>query len=196
MKGEHTKIIIAEALIRLMQKKSLDKISVSEIINACSISRRTFYYHFPDKQNLVCWIFDWEINNKLGLQDVIIDKAGQRKYFVDALRNHMYRNRVFYVNAIRSTAGNDLRKHIFEFIYEYRRRQILKLLDGRAMEPEGVKFLASYFTHAIVGNTLDWAEDGMKCPPNHLDGGYRDVTSRCMRFIIDEYAGVEIRSLP
>ena len=188
MKREHTEIIIADALILLMRKKSLDKISISEIITACNISRRTFYYHFRDKQDLVCRIFDREIAENLGVKDVIIDEAGNRKYFVDALRNHMYRNREFYVNAIRSTAGKDLSKHIYDFIYQYRRRQILQLLGDRFMEPDGIRFLTSYFTHAIVGNTMDWAEEGMNCPPNHLDGGYRDVTTRCMRFILDEYA--------
>jgi len=190
MNRDHTKIIIAEALIRLVQEKPLDKITISEIISACNTSRRTFYYHFADKQDLVCWIFDWEVATHVGLQDVIIDKAGQRKYFVDALRNHLYRNRVFYVNAIRSAAGNKLRKHIFEFIYKYREQQILRILGDRVLEPTGLKFLTSYFTHAIVGNTFEWAEEGMMYPPNQLDGGYRDVTTRCMSFILDEYAGM------
>jgi len=181
--------MIAEALIRLMQETPLDKITISEIIAECNTSRRTFYYHFKDKQDLVCWIFDWEVATHVGLQDVIIDNVGRRKYFVDALRNHMYRNRVFYVNAIRSTAGNKLRKHIFDFIFKYRQQQILRILGDRVLEPTGIKFLTSYFTHAIVGNTIEWAEGGMKCPPNQLDGGYMDVTTRCMHFIIDEYAG-------
>ena len=174
-----------------MQKKPFDKIPISEIISACNTSRRTFYYHFQDKQDLVCWIFDWEVNSRVGLQDVIIDKAGQRKYFVDALRNHMYQNRAFYVNAICSTAGNKLSKHIFEFIYKYRQQQILRILGNRVLEPKGIEFLTNYFTHAIVGNTIEWVEGGMKCPPNQLDGGYRDVTTRCMHFILDEYAGAE-----
>jgi len=188
MKSEHTKIILAQALMRLMQEKNLDSITMEQLISASKLSRRTFYNHFKDKQDLVCWIFDWDVNNNLGVADIIIDKAGQKKYFIDALRNHMYRNRSFYVNAIRSTVGNELRKHIFAFIYGYRHQQILKILGDRELDPEGIKFLTSYFTHAIVGNTIDWVENGMPCPPNSLDGGYRDVTNRCMRFILDEYA--------
>ena len=72
MNRDHTKIIIAEALIRLVQEKPLDKITISEIISACNTSRRTFYYHFADKQDLVCWIFDWEVATHVGLQDVIM----------------------------------------------------------------------------------------------------------------------------
>ena len=104
MKNEHTKLVIAEALTQLMQEKPLDSISVADIISASKLSRRTFYYHFKDKHDLVCWIFDWDVVNHLGVQDVIIDNAGQQKYFVDALRNHMYRNRAFYVNAIQSSS--------------------------------------------------------------------------------------------
>ena len=186
--ADRTKRHFADTLIALMQKEPLDKISVSDIVSASQTSRRTFYCHFTDKQDLVCWIFDYDVSYNIGLGDVITDRDGNVRYFVNALIHNMYEKREFYSNALRSTAQNSLRSHIFEFIYQFRKRQILNLLGDREMDPQGVCFLAEYFTHAITGIITAWAERGMIIPPDEFEVGYRDVTTRCMRFIVNEYA--------
>jgi len=179
MKSEHTRIVLGETLVKLMKIKPLDKISVAEVISVCNLSRRTFYYHFKDKQDLVCWIFD----------KVILEQANLDEFPIDALRNYMYHNRGFYINVIQSAIGSKFRKHIFDFIYGYCYKQILKILGDRAMDTKRIRFFTNYFTHAIIGCTLDWVEDGgMPCPKKDIDGGYREVTIRCMHFTMDEYA--------
>ena len=55
--AERTKLWIAAAMKRLMVKKPLDKIRVTEICREAEIERPTFYYHFQDKYDLVAWIF-------------------------------------------------------------------------------------------------------------------------------------------
>ena len=55
--AERTKLWIAAAMKRLMAKKPLDKIRVTEICREAEIERPTFYYHFQDKNDLVAWIF-------------------------------------------------------------------------------------------------------------------------------------------
>ncbi|MBR5489860.1 MAG: TetR/AcrR family transcriptional regulator C-terminal domain-containing protein [Oscillospiraceae bacterium] len=185
---DRTKLDLAEALKTVMRTKAFDKISVSDIISECGISRRTFYYHFQDKQDLLCWYFDYDVCKELGASDIIIDKDGNRKLFVNALLYYMYERREFYANALASTAQNGLRSHLFEYIYRYRRQQILNLLDGRYMDPFGMKFLAEYFTHAIVGIILNWANDGMNYPPDRFDRGYKNVTTICLEKMVDVYA--------
>lgn len=41
-----TKQSLAAALKHAMEKKKLSKITVSELITACNVNRKTFYYHF------------------------------------------------------------------------------------------------------------------------------------------------------
>lgn len=43
-----TKKAIMEAFLRLVGKKTLDKITVRDIVDECGINRNTFYYHFQD----------------------------------------------------------------------------------------------------------------------------------------------------
>ena len=49
------KAIIAQAFKELAQQKSIDKITVKSLIEACGISRQTFYYHFQDIMDVISW---------------------------------------------------------------------------------------------------------------------------------------------
>ena len=46
---------ITDALLQLLDKKSLEKITVRELAELCGISRQTFYYHFEDVFDVVDW---------------------------------------------------------------------------------------------------------------------------------------------
>ena len=53
-----TKQAFADALRKLLEQKPFAKISVSHICEECGMNRKSFYYHFKDKYDLVNWIFD------------------------------------------------------------------------------------------------------------------------------------------
>lgn len=42
------KDLIADAFVALAKKKSVDKITVKDLVDYCDISRQSFYYHFQD----------------------------------------------------------------------------------------------------------------------------------------------------
>lgn len=52
-----TKKALADALKQLMAEKPLQKISVGDICERCNMNRKSFYYHFRDKYDLVNWVF-------------------------------------------------------------------------------------------------------------------------------------------
>ena len=55
-----TKRALAAAMKELMEQMPFSKISVSDIAEQCGMNRKSFYYHFKDKYDLVNWIFDME----------------------------------------------------------------------------------------------------------------------------------------
>ena len=55
-----TKRALAAALKELMEQKPFSKINVAEICEKCGMNRKSFYYHFKDKYDLVNWIFDMD----------------------------------------------------------------------------------------------------------------------------------------
>lgn len=48
--------MIAETLARLLEHKSVDKITVKELVDPCGISRQAFYYHFQDIMEVIEWV--------------------------------------------------------------------------------------------------------------------------------------------
>ena len=50
-----TKYALEDSLKKLLLKKPLDKITISDLTSDCGISRMAFYYHFKDIYDLVEW---------------------------------------------------------------------------------------------------------------------------------------------
>ena len=49
------KMLIAQAYMEKVKHEDVDKITVKSLIEACHISRQTFYYHFQDIMDVLEW---------------------------------------------------------------------------------------------------------------------------------------------
>lgn len=56
--SDSMKYKLAQAMKICMQKTSLEKITVSQVVQQCGTTRQTFYRNFKDKYDLVNWYFD------------------------------------------------------------------------------------------------------------------------------------------
>ena len=56
-----TKQALATALRELMEQVPFDKIQVQHICERCGMNRKSFYYHFKDKYDLLNWILIWKL---------------------------------------------------------------------------------------------------------------------------------------
>ena len=52
-----TKRALSQALKELIKTRPIEKISVGNICDACGLNRKSFYYHFQDKYDLINWIY-------------------------------------------------------------------------------------------------------------------------------------------
>ena len=108
-----TRNIMAAALKEMMQEKPLEKISVSDICRNCGMNRKSFYYYFRDKYDLVNWIFDRDINDMLSksyeAESVNTQIENLRQFCV-----YLYENRAFYRKALRVRGQNSLSEHLRE----------------------------------------------------------------------------------
>ena len=65
-----TKSALADAMKKLMVCKSFAKISISDLCEECGLNRKSFYYHFKDKYDLVNWIFLCGLSDKHGRKEL------------------------------------------------------------------------------------------------------------------------------
>lgn len=68
-----TKKKLAASLKNFMMTKSLNKITVTDIIKDCGVNRKTFYYHFEDIYALLKWILEQEAVEVVKKYDLMVD---------------------------------------------------------------------------------------------------------------------------
>ena len=98
-----TKRALASSLKELMKTQPLTKISVGDICEKCGMNRKSFYYHFCDKYDLVNWIFDTEFSEIRNRPDHIANFEDICEYF--------YSDREFYRSALQITGQNSFRDY-------------------------------------------------------------------------------------
>lgn len=155
--AERTKLWIADKMKRLMKKKPLDRIRITEICQAAEIERSTFYYHFRDKYELVAWIFF---------------RAAERTDILDphdAARamKQMKNDMLFYRRAYEDTSQNAL----WQYMLEYFAARYTELVKQRyaAGAPDAPKtpktpeipdaqllFSIRLYCYGAVGMTREW----------------------------------------
>ncbi|MBQ7670125.1 MAG: TetR/AcrR family transcriptional regulator C-terminal domain-containing protein [Clostridia bacterium] len=104
MKRKTTKEILAESFMELSAGKPINKITIAEIADNCSMTSTTFYRHFKDKYDLIVWIYISEAQKN-------VDRIGHGGYvwkdtLLDGLRYYA-ENRKYMINALKHTSGRD-----------------------------------------------------------------------------------------
>lgn len=103
-------------MIRL--RKSLSKISVTELCAGCRVNRKTFYYHFDDINDLVLWIFQEELKEATHLKFTFPDKMAESLYY---LIDYIDENRCMCKAVFDSCYRTHLRESWLSEIKELRR---------------------------------------------------------------------------
>lgn len=149
-----TKKALATAMKELMLEKNFSKISVSDICDKCDMNRKSFYYHFKDKYDLVNWIFDVEF----------ISIARKNSYenawdaFNDLFR-YFYENRIFYKKALTVTGQNSLSEHFRELLLPFFGQRLDEELSDEDMSPEKRAFYINFLSDAFICSILRWLTD-------------------------------------
>ena len=155
-----TKQALARALKELMKGTPFEKIRITDICERCNMSRKSFYYHFRDKYDLLNWIFDTEIRSFV--KD--LSQAEELNERVDALQdicNYFYENRDFYRKALQTKGQNSFPEHFREYIVPIVKRRMEYLFGDSEDE-----FTLNFFTDASVGTMERWLLDKDCMPPN------------------------------
>ena len=150
-----TKKALATALKQLMAARPLPKISVGDICEACSMNRKSFYYHFKDKYDLVNWIFYTEFVERL-LDSSVQDSVS----FLTGICEYFYANRSFYVNALEQTGQNSFSDYFAEVMRPIILTHYADVLDDN----DAHDFYTTFFTDAFLCAIKRWLRDGCMSP--------------------------------
>ena len=128
-----TKQALAGALKELIEQQSFEKISVSDICEGCGMNRKSFYYHFKDKYDLVNWIFDTEfveLNQNYDLETHLLSQSFDERWkSIAVICHYFYENRTFYRRVLKVDGQNSFASHFREFIRPMLRFRVEHLLE-------------------------------------------------------------------
>ncbi|MFR1832584.1 MAG: TetR/AcrR family transcriptional regulator C-terminal domain-containing protein [Lachnospiraceae bacterium] len=161
-KGEKTKYRLAQAVKECMKTTPVDKITVKEIVEACQVTRQTFYRNFQDKYDLINWYFD-----KL-LQESFAHMGEGRTVYEGLVKKFEYikKERIFFAGAFRSDDYNSLKGHDFQLILEFYTERIREK-TGREPE-EKIRFLLEMYCQGSIYMTVKWVLGGMEETPKEM----------------------------
>lgn len=149
-----TKQALAMTVKELMEEKAFEKISVSDICESCNMSRKSFYYHFRDKYDLVNWIFDTEFKS--------VESRDTYPNFwklMGNLCNYFYKNKDFYLKAIQIKGQNSFSEYFNEYLYQ----SIATYFEPSSEEEGRIEFYVFFLTDACVAAIERWLlpKDGL-----------------------------------
>ena len=151
-----TKRALASSLKELMKTQSLTKISVGDICEKCGMNRKSFYYHFCDKYDLVNWIFDTESSEIRNRPDHIANFEDICEYF--------YSDREFYRSALQITGQNSFRDYFRMQIHPVLKELVGNLFDSE----EDTEFLVTFLADGTVSTLIRWLNSSDPEPPEEM----------------------------
>lgn len=154
------KYVLALSLKDLARNKSLDKISVRDIVDNCGAGRQTFYNHFKDKYDLINWIYE---SNAYRIRNMFIDVENRDKV-ISMLLLHIKENQPFYANAFNYEGQNLFLEFLYKNTYDSY-MQLIKKRFGENQITDSLAYTLEFYSYGAVNMVKRWSEKGMiECP--------------------------------
>lgn len=148
-----TKQAMANALKELLKEQPFEKIRVYDICDRCHMNRKSFYYHFQDKYDLVNWIFDTEFVAYMKTHQPDDSKMGfsidDQWRSLEIACHYFYENKRFYRKVLSVQGQNSLSSHFRELLHPIQKFRIGALLGQEEVPPMVYDFVVDGIDRAI-----------------------------------------------
>lgn len=181
---KNAKEFFAESLKNMLRKKTLDHITVKDIVEDCNVSRQAFYYHFKDIYDLVEWIFLEEASAALANHRDI--DTWQQGYCHVLMR--MRDNKPLVINTYRSNSREHLETFMYNVLFHVIYPVVEEQAEGMNVENKHKEFIAHFYSLAVVAMGLDWVRTGMKEEPEEIAEQVAVLVKGDFKKALTEYA--------
>lgn len=172
-----TKSALASSMKRLMREKPFSKISVIDICEGCGMNRKSFYYHFKDKYDLVNWIF---YNEFIGMVSTSVFESGWD--LLAAVGELFYRDQGFYRSALKVEGQNSFR----DYFHESMTPIISFFIKDVCETEEDEEIIVTFFCDAYLSAIVRWLESGCSLEPKAFVASLKRLILGMARKIVDE----------
>lgn len=157
-----TKKAIIDETINLGKDMNVDKINVSMICEKLDISRKTFYYHFIDINDLLETIYKVLINKLVGSNYTIKNwQDGYKEIF-----KFIHENQKLVKNTFYSNKRSLLDKYLYKVCESYIVPMIKK--ENEIIDLKMLILMSDFIKYALCGFVFNYIESNFKVDYNIL----------------------------
>lgn len=161
MTKNYTKNLIRKEFMKLLDDKTLDNITVTELAKKCQIERKTFYYHYENLEQLIKEIFESEL-------DVVIEEFNENLSWEDSFilaATFILENK----RSIRHIYFSDYKANVEKYVYSMAGEVITKYVKHiskytRAKEID-INLISYFYQCALSTSLLQWIATDMQTDP-------------------------------
>ncbi len=183
MAGFESKLCVAQAFAELAETQPIDRITVGMVADRIGKHRKTFYYHFSDKSELVIWLFRYDLAQGITAlfdgDELVYEPAdaegsypqlpfyvrgyrgGGRLYnapFFDTMSRSLELRRAYYRNVLSCRGAGSLEAYLYR-LYQPQIIEDIRFLLGKRLEREGLLDRAGEFDALAGGAGIQFAAD-------------------------------------
>lgn len=142
-----TKKMIAEQLFRILEHKKLEDVTIKYLVDACGISRQTFYYHFQDIIDVLEWGMRLAVEQDLA-------KSLQTQDPRDAIRIFLVRvvrNRDVTRSLLKSKRREEFEQILLHGFYQYLQELFRRKWPNPSLSVADIEVLLDFYTYGLMG---------------------------------------------
>ena len=145
------KQVIAETFAGLLEHKNVEKITVKELVDACHISRQTFYYHFQDTMEVIEYLMEQRLQKTLlaSLEAPSVQDALKSVITVTSEEKRLIRH------LLSSQRREEMSQLLRRFFRAYFDEMIRAHAAGRTLPASDLETAVSFYSYGVVGLLLD-----------------------------------------
>ncbi len=163
---KRTKKALREAFLKLLETKTVDQITVTELTSLADVNRATFYFYYTDILDML-----QQIQNEV------------YQLFVDALHEHgrsinSLESSIDYIElllnickeneaVVRFIIKNDINNRIYKEVLKF---MLHSIPDSKKSfdTTNPARYTTVFLVNAFIGSTIDWMNEGMVIPARDM----------------------------
>lgn len=179
-----TKEALGNALKKTLTRKSIDKITVKELVDECGVNRQTFYYHFEDVYDLMEWVFEEDANRVLP-EEIYYEEW--REHVIMYFR-YLYENKTFVLNIFNSQNRSYLLRYFKRRLHYCVHGFAVIVAEGQNIEWSDMEFVCELYVQMVVGLISQWLDNNMELPPEITVDKLLKVMDGSVEYVLSRFA--------
>lgn len=170
----NTKKMLSASLKHCMEKKSLSKITVTDIVTDCGLNRKTFYYHFQDVPNLLKWTLEQEAVDVVKQFDLLNELEEALRFAVRYIRENSH-----MINCAYDSIGRDELKRFLNHDFQSIVMSIVEQIERKEnvhSDPDAKKIICNFYTEGMAGELVDLLKS--------RDAAQDEKSIRCISLVV------------